>query len=334
MLRIIYAILCAMTATVAVAQPIITAATFTPQVGDNFVISNCSTIQPGNSGAGVTWDFNNIVIYPSTNTTSYLAPELSGSTDSFANCNLMVTTGFPGVFGYLRTNDDSVTIRGLRQSGGIGQLMFAGTAYNLIKYPFHLGDSFKDSVVWQLCDTESRIMQITYDGYGTLLLAGETYPNVTRIKTTIIDTTSNHCTTAPFETPIAKYYDTLYDYYIAGYHWPLVKIDCHGSMHPDAYLSIPDKLQVSAISTKRELKIYPNPASDHINISFALENAGTCTISIMEMAGQTLWRQTETDGKAGSNIYEIATDKLPAGIYTVVLNTGKENYYTRLPVAH
>lgn len=76
-------------------------------------------------------------------------------------------------------------------------------------------------------------------------------------------------------------------------------------------------------------KVYPNPASRLTNISFASQSAGTCTIRLVNMTGQTVLSQT-IQANSGKNLVLLNTSKIDAGVYLVKLNRGNTQAIKRL----
>ncbi len=319
------------------AQPVINATSFTPHPGESFIAILCDNTQPaGSSGSGVTWTYNSITPTSHADTIWYLAADPYGVSDSFTDWNLIkkkTTIGY--LYTYLKSNTDSVTIKGYRGSDfSSAQSVYHGDPYSMMRFPLTYTAGWHDSVVQPTCDTTINFHDVVYDGYGTLIVNGETFANVARVKTILIDTATRDCSWGPGSTtPVLSYSDTIYDYYTSGYHYPILTIrySIHGNT---TYFSRRNTLSVPFAGATILSALVPNPSDKNTRITFSLIQPAHCSVSVIDMSGQTLWRHTEIDGKAGNNIYEIATDKLPAGIYTVVLNTGKENYYTRLTVAH
>lgn len=78
--------------------------------------------------------------------------------------------------------------------------------------------------------------------------------------------------------------------------------------------------------------IYPNPAQDHAMLQLALVEKGHVSVRIMDAMGRVL-SETSGDYNAGTQQIKLSTEKLPAGIYTVEINTGGNISTQKLSVA-
>lgn len=320
------------------AQPVITSSSFTPQAGESFIVTKCLNGQPaGSGGAAVSWHYT-IIPTNEADTLSYFDSDPFGTSDSFIDCNLIELNrrmSYGQLFSYMRSNADSITVKGYRSPDFTsGQFLYRGDPYSRMRFPLTYAGGWHDSVKQPTCDTTINFHDVEYDGYGTLDINATTYSNIVRLKTILRDTATSDCSFGPGIPPVLSYTDTIYDYYTAGYHCPILTIrySIHGNT---TYLS--RRNTVSVASPEMALLssgMVPNPSDMNTRVAFSLGQPAHCSVSVIDMTGQALWRHTEIEGKAGNNVIEIATDKLPAGMYTVILNTGRENHYTRLTVVH
>jgi len=67
--------------------------------------------------------------------------------------------------------------------------------------------------------------------------------------------------------------------------------------------------------------IYPNPATDFINISF-FSNTNT-NVFVMDATGRNIF--TSLNNASGKNNFNLDTKKLSAGIYFLQINDGKNS---------
>lgn len=68
------------------------------------------------------------------------------------------------------------------------------------------------------------------------------------------------------------------------------------------------------------LKVYPNPVTDQLYMQFELDQTIDAEISIINITGQVLSNFQQTLN-GGSNLLEVPTNELPAGIYTIHLKS-------------
>ena len=78
------------------------------------------------------------------------------------------------------------------------------------------------------------------------------------------------------------------------------------------------------------IKIFPNPASESINVKVENENFNKITLSVYDLLGKKLIKTIPT--KSIANTYIIDINKLVAGIYIVKIDTEKGNYLSKIVV--
>ena len=66
---------------------------------------------------------------------------------------------------------------------------------------------------------------------------------------------------------------------------------------------------------------YPNPATNNTNIKFSLINATDVTVTIMDMAGNTVNTITQANLTSGEHVIAVNTSSLPSGDYLFVVHT-------------
>jgi hypothetical protein len=72
----------------------------------------------------------------------------------------------------------------------------------------------------------------------------------------------------------------------------------------------------NSINDDANISIYPNPVSDHINISIVAKSKDDITIKILDMTGKVIYTQISGINK-GSNLIQIDRDNIASGIYFV-----------------
>jgi hypothetical protein len=66
-----------------------------------------------------------------------------------------------------------------------------------------------------------------------------------------------------------------------------------------------------------QASVYPNPAFDHTSIAFKLESASTVGVQVIDAAGRVVYNVADQMMAAGSQVVEIPTTTLAAGLYTI-----------------
>lgn len=82
-----------------------------------------------------------------------------------------------------------------------------------------------------------------------------------------------------------------------------------------------------------ETTVYPNPATDKTNIRFSLAKNTNVQVLVYDMTGRVVYSTTDMTYNAGANTIDINTNNLPAGAYTIKLQTGNGNVTLPLSVA-
>lgn len=79
------------------------------------------------------------------------------------------------------------------------------------------------------------------------------------------------------------------------------------------------------------LTVYPNPASDEVNISFNSDESGPASVVIVDMNGRTLTRATG-NVKKGPNLLQHDVSHLAPGIYWIVVHIEKKEARAKFSV--
>jgi len=86
-------------------------------------------------------------------------------------------------------------------------------------------------------------------------------------------------------------------------------------------LSLTDSvtLQTRPVPHDLPVQLTPNPATDHVTISFVSGDARRTVISVSDAAGRVVFK-TSVESRQGLNSYELAASLLRPGIYTVTVS--------------
>lgn len=88
---------------------------------------------------------------------------------------------------------------------------------------------------------------------------------------------------------------------------------------------------VEEASVVEDLKIFPNPANDVLNVSFQSANVQDLTIRVINNMGQVVTTQTLAK-VSGARLVTINVDPLAAGIYNLEIQNGKQSQVRRIAV--
>ena len=68
--------------------------------------------------------------------------------------------------------------------------------------------------------------------------------------------------------------------------------------------------------------MYPNPASESVNITFSSEESANAVLSVLNLMGQTVYNM-DVDVNEGYNMVTVPVNQLPAGVYMVNIKSNK-----------
>ncbi|GCD76573.1 hypothetical protein JCM31826_00550 [Thermaurantimonas aggregans] len=84
--------------------------------------------------------------------------------------------------------------------------------------------------------------------------------------------------------------------------------------------------------TKNTVKVFPNPASDIVTVSYSLAQNSRAQFSIHDLTGKTVHSEELVAVYQGANAKNIRIGHLPAGVYTYTLRTATESVSGKLVV--
>jgi hypothetical protein len=168
------------------AQPEITQSNM-PQLGDHVVIAICSnSLDPGEPGAGQTWDMSSL-IESEEQFFDYVLPSEGILADSFPNANLCAVSWLND-YSYYNVSSDALTVEGhvVTIDPSDTSVMVYNNTEQILTLPYTYNSTFSDNFEGTLSVTGfsgltfDGSLDFEADGYGTLILPGETYQNVVR----------------------------------------------------------------------------------------------------------------------------------------------------------
>ena len=303
------------------AQPTITAASFTPQPGENFLVHLFPYQAAGIGGAGLTWDFSGVAASGTANM-NHVDPASTPSAASFPDATVSISQG--GAYSYFEGNSGGWYYDGVVASGN---LIPYSDAEKLMDFPFTYTDTYSDNFgatfTAGVTITRSGTVNVTADAYGTLMLPYGTINNVIRVKV-IESYTDSYTVTVPVTLTYAA---TNYYWYKADTHYPVLSIsslDQDGTLYQGAtYL---DQAHISAveenIANAINLNIFPNPSSNISTVSFDLVQSEKVMLSIYNSVGELVEVIEQNQLGAGNHRYTINTANYAAGLYTLKVLVG------------
>jgi len=88
---------------------------------------------------------------------------------------------------------------------------------------------------------------------------------------------------------------------------------------------------VGELNSFREMRIYPNPANDHLNIAFDMDQTGMLSIEMLSLTGQSLIKQNYSNF-SGSFNQSLDLSGIARGVYNLKLSSDKGVYNHKVVV--
>ncbi len=89
---------------------------------------------------------------------------------------------------------------------------------------------------------------------------------------------------------------------------------------------------VKNIAGKMVTKVYPNPASEEVNVSFVLGNSANATVTLSNVMGQVVAAKEMQNVKMGTASFNTAS--LPSGMYIYTIDAAGQRTTGRVSVTH
>jgi len=155
------------------------------------------------------------------------------------------------------------------------------------------------------------------DGYGSLLLTGYSLSNCIRVKSTVLITFTDEISGLDTQSNYTDYMYFVEDYPLPVMHYSVIEFGFMDDPVSTAYRSsMLLEYNGETLSTNnvqnRDLKLFPNPASDHFSI---VHNAHKSLIRIFNSLGELVYSAIYFPGN------QVDISKLARGLYLVVLET-------------
>ena len=316
----IFAVIALLTA--ANAQPTLTGANMNPVHGDGFYGHYVDTnVSKGPSGANVTWNLASVTELALDSTLAYncsATPHCS----SFPGSNIAELN-----FGDYIYYNTSATSQKALGAYSLGTVYLFDNTIDIMRYPFNYTNAYVDTLHFGSAsydDFYTEIDSFIYDGYGTLVLPTGTDTGVVRVRniTYSHDSSSGSVTDYRYET---------YNWYKPGFHNPIftIQYDTAGSttgeqyVYDASYYTLkPSSLGVEEVNIlNATMQVYPNPASDVLNIKFKTPYIKSATIVITDLVGRVIATIRKDDIVNGVAEITYPVTGMPEGSYIVQLHS-------------
>lgn len=117
--------------------------------------------------------------------------------------------------------------------------------------------------------------------------------------------------------------------------WPISNVGTFEAAFPQPFTPMSCSVGLEEEEELSNLfNIYPNPATDQVNVSIELEEAADIELVVYNVLGETVITENAGNMVAGETTYSLATTELENGNYFVrLLVDGEESGYTKFAIA-
>jgi len=91
-------------------------------------------------------------------------------------------------------------------------------------------------------------------------------------------------------------------------------------------------VSIDQITAFADMNVYPNPASEKLNLSFYMTEQNNVEVRMTDLVGKTLISDNHGILNAGPQQFSLNTSKLRAGIYLLEINVGSEVYSQKISI--
>jgi len=303
------------------AQPTLQAVDLNPVVGDHMTGNDCSYIDHGPAGANITWNLSAMTVNASL-TTDAVTPASTGKSASFPNANIALSNG-PDFYAFYHTS--SAVIQAYGFGSPYGDLIYSNPE-DMLHYPLSYTNSFTDT--WRASASPSPYpyyssgsVNVSVDGYGTLITPTGTYHNVLRV----------HAAETRFDSAfdgtswiVDVTHTDSYSWYLKGNHNAIAGTD--SSTSTDVSLNNMSAFYLTNVVAVNEpadlvssFSLYPNPAVDHVMLDIDLISKQRMEVRVYNAVGSLVRTVDSFNGMTGENRYRLDVADLSKGIYFVQL---------------
>ena len=306
------------------AQPTITSNVL-PVIGDtNQMAVDTNLILAGNGGTNIIWDFINLPTHYLTKRI-YLSADSTPYANMFSSATMCRTDAYGYLYSYWNNSSISSYYMGFVQPNIVDQ-SYNNLPINYYVFPMHYNDAYTDT--FSATTNPGGLIgggryYFKADGWGTLQLPNQTYPNTLRTKSVMYigDSTINSYSLT-----------TEYSWFTPNHKEPLMvisKVVVNGALSSKVVLfnnALPNGL--SEISASQSVSLFPNPAYQQFQLKLNNNvNANNGSYAVMDITGKTL-----LTGKIQSTQTSIDISNLNAGTYYVALTLQDQVIYKKLVV--
>lgn len=305
------------------AQPVLTQATNSPAAGNTYTINYGPYVSPGMPGANQTWNLSALAT-DSSLAVQVVAPASTPSAAQFPTATVAEMSEL--VTQYYRVAADGIYFAG--SDDGTSVIVHAPQG-KYLAFPCTFGTSWStpqnaEFTIEGMPVTRTGTFSGHADGYGTLMMPGATIPNVLRVHWT-------HTLQDALDFFTISYIYDSYAYFVAGQSHPIVEVvtastDVGGGPIVNQFSRWSGEFSTSTQELRKEqINVYPNPASDEVNITLPDGFNTPSHVTIVDMAGRTVLNKMLPGTNTRSARIDVSS--LFSGMYqlTVITTDGQRS---------
>ena len=317
------------------AQPVITYSGNAPVTGDVYHFSGANgNFDPGQAGGGQSWDFSTVSPTIFTVETA-VTPASTPFAGDFPESDIAFhITGDNEAYSFAEVSTSEMLNDGVAlDPGGDNETIIHYTdAVKIMQYPFAFNDNYTDSyfsayTMGDLLTHEWGTITVTADAWGSMITPAGIFSNTLRVKK------ERTYTDSVWMTGIFLYANTYsqtdYEWFTATSHTPVIGISVTGDGTSVSYRT--DAVGIAEESPGlSQISIFPNPATNTINVKLPKESNGNAAVSIYDLAGKRVLHSE----KNGNKLFVTDISTLKPGVYILRINDSALNYTTLKFIKH
>ena len=314
--------------------PVLQPSDFIPVIGEEFPghtfdSTTAATFIPGPAGPNQTWNHSGVTT-EKTDTVRIISPTSTPSTNDYSGSQQCHFHTVDGSYHFYKTDVNAMSLSGLLYTNGLD--IPHSNPEDYIRFPMTYNDNYTDSLaataVFQGVTYHRKgMVEVTADGYGSLVLPGGTYNDVLRVRylENITDSSS---------VGIFVHVREIYVWILPGFHYPIlshITSTTNGQTDRNGSMYFPTPAQVSAaVQFEGEVEIFPNPASGTVRVCFSMEPSPNALLRVMDLQGRECHSVDLGRVPGGSHVRDLDLSLLPRGMYLMELRSAKRRVVKRL----
>jgi hypothetical protein len=313
----------------AAAQPTITLDDITPEYGSEGVLVTTEYTDPGAGGANQTWDFSDLPMN-SSSTNIVMMPDGQPGSENFPNATHVTMTEGTTQYSYNSYSNNKSEILGIIDPGQ-GFNYYYTNPRTQVETPLTFSSSYSDDYFRDddlgfpgVTSTEEGTISTIIDGYGTLITPQGTFNDVLRFTET---TESTVTTTLEGQDPTTQSFTgTTVGFFKAGFSFSLLSFTTFEFAGQTSNTAVYFGGQTTGVNDLpagvNEVSVFPNPATETVNIQLSLQTGKTADIKIISLDGKTVAQIGARSISAGNVTELFNLPKLAPGMYMIQINLG------------